>query len=168
MARNYKNGDPCPLCGGVLEAKAETEIFSYKGQNLEYDNYIVHECLTCSEQFVGDKTMKESARRLRDFYREVDGLLTSSQIREIRLRLGLSQDAASELLGGGGKSFARYENCEVVQSLAMDHLLRLLDAKPENLDIIKAKGKQTPQTTIPFKAKFGAVMTGHMVVNYGK
>jgi HTH-type transcriptional regulator/antitoxin MqsA len=168
MAREYKTGEQCPLCVGKLKEVSVAETFNYKGKELEYPNYIVHECDKCGEQFVGNATMKASAKKLRDFYREVDGLLTAIQIKEIRMRLGLNQVAASELLGGGAKGFARYENCDVVQSAAMDNLLRVLDASPELLKVIEDKNKPENTVKIQFKAKFGQVMQGDMVVNYGK
>jgi len=168
MARDYKNGDPCPLCSGILMEKSETETFTYKGKNLECPGYIVHECSSCAEQFIGQKTMKASARSLREFYKEVDGLLSASNIRQIRLRLGLNQDAASELFGGGGKSFARYENSEVIQSVAMDNLLRVLDHNPSELHVIMEKNKPNNGTTIRVKSIFGPQsLQGHLVVNYG-
>ncbi|ABQ25611.1 type II toxin-antitoxin system MqsA family antitoxin [Geotalea uraniireducens] len=168
MAREYKDGEQCPLCIGKLKETSVTEKFTYKGKELEYPGYIVHECDRCGEQFVGKKTMKASAKRLRDFYREVDGLLTSCQIKEIRLKLGLNQGAASELLGGGAKSFARYENCDVIQSEAMDNLLRVLKDSPDLLKVIENKNKPTSTTVIQFQAKFGQVIQGTLVVNYGK
>ncbi|GAM11341.1 antitoxin MqsA [Geobacter sp. OR-1] len=166
---NYNQGDLCPVCGsGVLVSKQVTETFEYKGQFLDVPNYTVWDCPTCEESLVASKDSKATGRRLRDFYRKVDGLLTSLEIKEIRLRLGLNQNAASELLGGGAKSFARYENCEVIQSEAMDNLLRVLDVEPRLLKVIENKNNPQVETTIPFKAKFGAVMHGSMVVNYGK
>jgi len=168
MAREYKIGEQCPLCVGKLEERSVTEIFTYKGKELEYPNYVIHECDKCGEQFVGHTTMKASGKRLRDFYREVDGLLTSCQIKVIRLKLGLNQGAASELLGGGAKSFARYENCDVIQSEAMDNLLRVLEHSPDSLRVIENKNKPQTTTGTQFKVKFGPVMQGTMVVNYGK
>lgn len=169
MARDYKNGDTCPFCSGTLVEKKVTETFTYKGKTLEYPDYLIHECSSCSEELVGQKTMKSSARRLREFYKEVDGLLSASQVRQIRLRLGLNQDAASELLGGGGKSFARYENSEVVQSLAMDNLLRILDHAPTELHVIEEKNRPSTVTKIRVKSYFGPqLMQGQLVVNYGK
>lgn len=169
MARDYKHGDACPFCSGTLFEKHVSETFTYKGKTLEYPDYIVHECNSCSEQLIGQKTMKDSARRLREFYKEVDGLLSASQIRQIRLRLGLNQDAASELLGGGGKSFARYEHSEVIQSLAMDNLLRILDHAPTELHVIKEKNQPCTVTKLHVKSYFGPQpIQNQMVVNYGK
>lgn len=139
MAKEYHDGSPCPLCAGKLKSKTITETFSYKGKSLDYPNYVIHVCDKCGEEFVGDRTIKQSARKLRDFYREVDGLLTSHEIKRIRVKLGRSQDDLGRLLGGGLKAFARYENCDVIQTESMDNLLRVLDEMPSAIDIIENK-----------------------------
>jgi HTH-type transcriptional regulator/antitoxin MqsA len=63
---------------------------------------------------------KESARQaekmLRDFGRGLDRLLTAADIKRIRRKLHLTQEQMAKVLGGGLKSFARYENGQVMQS----------------------------------------------------
>uniref|UniRef100_A0A831UBT3 Type II toxin-antitoxin system MqsA family antitoxin n=1 Tax=Geobacter metallireducens TaxID=28232 RepID=A0A831UBT3_GEOME len=168
MAHEFKNGDPCPLCGEPLQEKAVTETFTYKERTLEYPNYVVHYCAACDDTFVGNRTMKESGRRLRDFYREVDGLLTAGEIRRIRTKLGYTQDDLSDLLGGGAKAFARYENSDVVQSLPMDNLLRILDSHPQAIAALEhkhlPKGKVI-STSMVYHTK---IEEGRMVANYGQ
>ena len=108
-------------------------------------------CASCGEEIVDSKCLKESGRKIRDFYRKVDGLLQSDEIKRIRkFKLGLTQDDASKLIGGGPKSFCKYENCDVVQSEAVDNLLRILDAYPHTMEVIKAKHsfKQSPTKVI--------------------
>ena len=85
--------DQCPICGGSkLERKEVTETFEYKGQSFEYPNYVVYACGSCGEEIVDSKCLKESGRKIRDFYRKVDGLLTSYEIKRIRkFKLGLTQ-----------------------------------------------------------------------------
>jgi HTH-type transcriptional regulator/antitoxin MqsA len=136
-------GDQCPICGtGSVNKKVVTETFEYKGRFLEYPDYIVFECDSCEEEFVDKKTMKESGRAIKDFYRKVDGLLVASEIYRIRkFRLELNQDDASKIIGGGPKSFNKYENSDVIQSEAVDNLLRVLDANPHMIDIIINKHK---------------------------
>lgn len=147
MAKEYKDGSPCPMCKGELKNKSVTETFTYKGKSFEYPNYIVHVCEKCGEEFIGDKTMKESARKLRDFYREVDGLLTANEIKRIRkFKLEKTQEELGALLGGGLKAFARYENSDVIQSEPMDNLLRILDEKPYVLEILE--NKHLPKRTL--------------------
>jgi len=138
-----------------LKKNIITETFTYKGKKFDYPDYIIYKCPSCKEAIVDKNTLKESGRAIRDFYRKVDGLLTSDEIYRIRKnRLCLTQDEASELLGGGAKSFARYENSEVIQSLALDNLLRILDKEPSMLNIIRAKNKRQNGIIIPFTAKF--------------
>lgn len=138
--------DQCPICGSSkLERREVTETFEYKGQSFEYPNYVVYACESCREEIVDSKCLKESGRKIRDFYRKVDGLLTSDEIKRIRkFKLGLTQDEASKLIGGGPKSFCKYENCEVIQSEAVDNLLRVLDAYPHTLEVMKNKHSHKP------------------------
>lgn len=146
----------CPLCGhDGLRRSVVTETFEYKGKTFDYPNYVIYKCPSCKEAVVDKKSLKESGRAIRDFYRKVDGLLTSEEIYRIRkYRLCLTQDQASELLGGGAKSFARYENSEVIQSVALDNLLRILDKNPRLINIIIEKNKEPQGIVIPFSAEF--------------
>jgi HTH-type transcriptional regulator/antitoxin MqsA len=147
----------CPFCGCIgLKKKIVTETFEYKGKSFDYPNYIIYECPACKEEFVDKQSMKDSGRAIRDFYRQVDGLLISTDIRRIReTKLCLTQDKASELLGGGAKSFARYENSEVIQSKAMDKLLRILDNDPSILTVLTDNvEKQKESIVIPLMMKY--------------
>jgi len=75
MNRGYGK---CPICGADgLSKKAITETFEYKGNKLSYPNYIIYECPKCGEAIVDKRTLKESGRAIRDFYRKVDGLLAA-------------------------------------------------------------------------------------------
>jgi HTH-type transcriptional regulator / antitoxin MqsA len=56
--------------------------------------------------------------------------LSSEEIQEIRNNLGLTQEMASKVFGGGENAFSKYENGKVAQSAAMDRLLRLASEFP--------------------------------------
>jgi HTH-type transcriptional regulator/antitoxin MqsA len=164
-----KNENQCPFCGyDRLNKKIITETFEYKDKKFDYPGYVIYECSGCGEEIVDKKSMKESGRAIREFYRQVDGLLVSSEIKRIRkFKLCLTQDQASELLGGGAKSFARYENNEVIQSAALDNLLRVLDKAPHLLNIIENKNKPLQNlVTISINSIYEHNQ-GKMVANYG-
>lgn len=72
-------------------------------------------------------------RTLADLKAEAHGLLKPAEVRAVRQRLKLSQRRAGELLGGGPRSFQKYESGEVLVSQAMAQLLRLLDRDPKRL-----------------------------------
>ncbi len=130
----YKQGDSCPLCGGGnLFEKVVEEHFSYKGHALTVPDYRILECAACGEAVVDKESARRAEKLLRDFGRQVDGLLMAVEIKRIRRKLHLTQEQMATILGGGLKGFARYENGQVVQSRAMDNLLRILDRFPESL-----------------------------------
>jgi HTH-type transcriptional regulator/antitoxin MqsA len=130
----------CPICGsGTLHKKIGTEQFEYKGETIFIPNYITYACSECGEAIVDKNTLKDSGKTLKDFQRKVDGLLTGEQIKAIRNKLELTQEEMADIVGGGQKSLARYESGQVCQSKGMDNLLRILDAYPETLRVIKKK-----------------------------
>lgn len=137
------HGERCPICDmGNLKKEVVAEPFEYKGQKITIPNYIKYRCDKCGEAVVDNGTLRKSGKILKDFQRKVDGLLTGEEIKKIRKKLDLSQEELAEIIGGGLKSVARYESGQVCQSRGMDNLLRILDAYPFTLNIIKKdKGK---------------------------
>ncbi len=128
----------CPICGaGSLKNEVKTETFTYKGESKDIPNYITWSCSECGEAIVDNESLKASGKLLKDFQREVDGLLTGAQIKAIRLKLGLKQAQLANIIGGGEKSVARYEASQISQSKGMDNLLRILDAYPQTLNVIR-------------------------------
>lgn len=165
----------CPVCGiGVLKKKTGAEKFEYKGETLSIPNYITHACGECGEAIVDNVTLKESGKKLKDFQRKVDGLLTGEQIKAIRLKLELTQEQMADIVGGGLKSLARYESGQVCQSKGMDNLLRILDAYPETMRIIKKKMGSTKVIYIDdvrdrkvYRVKEQAIFSESEEVGYG-
>ena len=54
------------------------------------------------------------------------GVLEPNEIRDIRNRLGLSQEALANVTSIGVASIKRWESSKIIQNKAMDNLLRLL------------------------------------------
>lgn len=133
----YKHDDTCPLCGaGSLSEKVVEEFFSYKGHSLAVPDYRILECSACGEAVVEKDSARRAEKLLKDFGRQVDGLLTAADIKRIRRKLHLTQEQMATVLGGGLKGFTRYENGQIIQSRAMDNLLRILDRFPESLGVL--------------------------------
>jgi len=66
-------------------------------------------------------------------------MLSGDQISRIRIALGLSQREAASLFGGGYNAFNKYESGEVLQSFAMDRLLRLASViGPEVISLLSS------------------------------
>ncbi len=140
--------DNCSICGSTdVENVEVTEILNYKGQTKAFQNYKVFRCRACEEEFVNEAYLNSISGEIRDFHREVDGLLVSNEIKRIRTAYGFSQEAFGEILGGGKKAFARYENGSVTQSKPMDNLLRIID---ENSDAISLLSRSQKSKSIHF------------------
>lgn len=125
-----KDNGECPCCGdggGILKRKVIDQEFKYKGQKLIIKDYIIYECITCEESFVDPVTLKESEKPKRDFHRKVDGLLTSDEIKNIRVSLKLTPKDFGEILGVSEENFIQYETGTSTQSKTMDNLLRIID-----------------------------------------
>lgn len=123
--------EKCANCGASeLRFFTEKEAFDYKGQSLTVDvNYAV--CAQCGAEVILPEQIKHNDYRVRDAWRKTDGLLTGVEIAELRKKLGLTQQEAAKVFGGGINAFSKYERGEVIQSEGMDKLMRLaLEERP--------------------------------------
>lgn len=158
----YKTGQRCVVCGeGKLTQKIVTEKFKYKGKENTISDYCVYECNKCEDVLVDSKTIRSTEKILTDFRREIDGLLTSSEIVQIRKKLGKTQKEMAELLEAGEKNFARYETGQVTQGRSTDLLLRVLDKDPYALDSIKHRDKKVEYQKINGKGEINLHQAGY-------
>ncbi|GBE06488.1 antitoxin MqsA [bacterium BMS3Abin10] len=161
----------CPICGAeALEKRSTTETLEYKGRKITIPNYISYKCNECEESIVDEKTIKSSSKILNEFKKEVDGLLPIGEIKRIRNSLGFTQEQISTILGGGKKAFAKYESGRIIQSKAMDNLLRIIGEYPFVINIIskQSRVKKTKITNVidlrEYKAKkYKMKSTGYTV-----
>jgi len=68
-----------------------------------------------------------------------EGLPTPEEIKRIRTKLGLTQEAAGELIGGGPRAFQKYEAGDLLPSRAISSALALLDHDPTSLSVLHAR-----------------------------
>ena len=125
LAKNMNNL-LCPDCCGTntLQSFTEPEQFEYKGQTLNVDvEYSV--CSQCGAESILQDQIKRNDCRTRDAWRKVDGFLSGAEIAALRKQLNLTQQQAAKTFGGESNAFSKYERGEVIQSVAMDNLMRL-------------------------------------------
>lgn len=117
--------EKCADCGAAeLQPFTEAESFEYKGHSLTVDvEYSV--CAQCGAEAILPEQIKRNDCRIRDAWRKADGLLTGTEIMDLRKQLGLTQQDAARVFGGGVNAFSKYERGEVIQSEGMDKLMRL-------------------------------------------
>lgn len=102
---------------------------TFKNVNIAYDATYYY-CELAEELYADEHMMRENDIKLKDAYRKSEGLLTSSDIVEIRSKYGISQTDLCVLLGWGGKTITRYESYQI-QDKAHDAILKKLSIDPE-------------------------------------
>lgn len=118
----------CPLCElGELESRTVIEEIRYRETVLTVRDVELSVCPKCGAELALPPQAKNNERRFADAKRAHDGLLTSREIVAWRKRHGLTQQKAAALVGGGVNAFSKYERGEVVQSQAVDTLMRSVD-----------------------------------------
>jgi len=123
----------CPICDNVhfLEKRKRETQGIVKGEIVEYEE-IFYICPVSNEEeneFVPAAVMDENLLRARDSYRKIKGLLTSSEIAEIRNFYELTQSEFSNLLGWGDVTVTRYES-KNIQDETYDNLMRMARENP--------------------------------------
>lgn len=116
--------DECIVCGeSAVTRSVMTQQFAYVdgGRDILLTADIpVERCANCGETLVGPEG--ELARH--EVICHYLGRLTPSEIKEIRKARSLSQDRFADEVGVGLASIKRWETGAVIQSAAMDKLLR--------------------------------------------
>ncbi len=107
----------------------------YKGNHVTFDMPGWY-CDASDESIHTGRDMKVSDRALNRVKARVEGLLPPEEIKRIRKKLRLSQEAAGELIGGGPRAFQKYEAGDLVPSRAISSALALLDRDPEGIGIL--------------------------------
>lgn len=121
----------CLCCMEEHEVKTVIveEQATFKNVNVNYKaSYFF--CDKTEELFMDEQQMQENDIRMKDAYREKEGLLTSGEINKIRSKYGISQRDLCMLLGWGAKTITRYESHQV-QDKAHDTILKKIDRDPE-------------------------------------
>lgn len=121
----------CPMCESrnVRTITVGRSVAAGDGTLLPYRDKLTV-CGACAERFYTHEQALASSRARAGALRRHEGLLAPDQIRAIRERYGLTQDALERLLRVGPKTVVRWERGTVCQSAAVDTLLVLLRDEP--------------------------------------
>ena len=125
----------CPLCneGTLRDGKIKREL-EYRGH--VYQTTVKGAfCNHCADGFPEHDPREESAWLA--FRDSVDADETA-ELARIRKKLGLTQQEAAKLAGGGKNAFSRYERGQAKPVAAVTNLFRLLDRHPDLLRELQA------------------------------
>src|SRR5262249_42772102 len=137
----------CPVCGSpTLATSTHRRELRYGNQTISVSGLENYVCGTCGADPAFPEQIRRNELRIADAKRRANGLLTGAEIREVREELGLSQPEAAALFGGGPNGFSKYERGEVIQSVAMDRLLRVVHAHSFLLGFLRAQCTEASTT----------------------
>lgn len=123
----------CPHCSSVNVAVISySDTVDFRNMELDVEHLQKSKCVNCGHKWTTDEQrnhnnsiMRSAFVVKRDQYRTEYGLLTGQEIAQMREQFGINQREAAMIFGGGYNAFNKYESGEVLQSFAMDRLVRL-------------------------------------------
>jgi len=84
----------------------------------------------CGMEFGLTEDARFNARAFRSVEQRAQGKLTGQEIRSLRKKIGITQEMAGKLFGGGPVAFCKYEKDDLSPSEPMDNLLWLIQQFP--------------------------------------
>ncbi len=127
--------ESCPVCGEHIVRESRDILLSYNDKETTIEQPGQY-CISCGESFLNPSDLAVTRKQRIDFQREVDHLLKSDEIREIRKKMNLSQRKAGNIFGGEPMAFSKYERGIVKQTRSMDVLMMLISKKKISLEDI--------------------------------
>ncbi|MFH0994056.1 MAG: type II toxin-antitoxin system MqsA family antitoxin [Pseudomonadota bacterium] len=132
------NNPICPKTGAPMHRDVRSLTLTYKGESITFDMPGWY-CDQSDESIHIGKDMKVSDRMLNRVKARSEGLLEPEDIRRIRKKLRLTQEAAGLMIGGGARAFQKYESGDLLPSRAISSALVLLDHDPGALSFLKKR-----------------------------
>ena len=128
----------CPICEeGHLSAEQEMIHVEHMGNEGNIINqYSI--CDVCGSEQATVIDARVNKRAMIEFKKQVQELLTGKEIKELRKGWEFNQEEAAKIFGGGPVAFSKYEVDDVMQSEAMDRLIKIARDVPSALDKLMA------------------------------
>ncbi|WP_276784319.1 type II toxin-antitoxin system MqsA family antitoxin [Thalassolituus oleivorans] len=115
----------CPICDeGHLHARSDEIEVEHAGHTGHIKS-LYSECDECGSETATAAQVRQNKRAMIAFKKQVEGLMTGTEVKAMRHSLGLSQEQAARMFGGGPVAFSKYENDDVIQSEPMNNLLKV-------------------------------------------
>lgn len=124
------NRNFCPACSKTQPVNTVTkeEEMLVRDLRLRVASTVMV-CSVCKEEFASTAQEEENIRHAYDEYRKLKGFLTHSEVRDVRVKYGLSQTAFSRWLGWGDITIHRYEAGSLQDAVHNEALLLLRDPR---------------------------------------
>jgi putative zinc finger/helix-turn-helix YgiT family protein len=133
--------DICTTCGSKMEFVTGPIQEIVNGESFWIPDVAHHNCARCGNKLFSIQVCQTMFEQASSLYRQRHHLLTGAEILAIRKQLKLTQVQLAALLKLGGNTLSRWESGRIVQSAAMDTLLRLLRDVPGTLPYLRKRAR---------------------------
>jgi len=133
----------CPQTGAPMHRDERPMTLTYRGACISFPMPGWY-CDASEESIHTGADMKISDRALNLLKARAENLLEPAEIRRVRKKLGLTQEQAGLLVGGGPRAFQKYEAGDLLPSRAVSSALVLLDHDPNAVKVLWARQKREP------------------------
>lgn len=127
----------CPACGGISKRLVESEKILFRKESFRIQKQFF-KCQQCNEQFTTEELDSVNISQVYNQYREKYQIPFPEQLREIRIKYGITPTKMAEVLGFGTNVYRNYERGEV-PNLSNGTLLNLILNPKEFKSIIANK-----------------------------
>ena len=128
----------CPETGLPMQRGIRPMTLTYKSESMTFDMPGWY-CGACNEGIHTGLDMIISDRALNRLKAIHEALPLPAEIKRVRVKLGLTQEKAGELIGGGPRAFQKYEAGDLLPSRGIASALALLDHDPAGLAVLSAR-----------------------------
>ena len=131
----------CPSCAAAeLVHDTRDMPYTYKGETTSIPAVAGDYCPACGEVVLDMVESVRTSTAMLEFNKQINASIVDPVfIVSVRKKLGLDQQQAAEIFGGGVNAFSRYENGKTKPSLALVKLLKILDRHPDLLNEIRVE-----------------------------
>ena len=133
--------DICTTCGSKMEFVTGPIREVVNGESFWIPDVAHHNCARCGNKLFSIQICQVMIDQGNALYRQRHHLLSGADILAIRKQLKLTQVQLAALLKLGGNTLSRWESGRIVQSAAMDTLLRLLRDVPGTLPYLRKRAR---------------------------
>lgn len=122
----------CGVCGErAVRCSSEPLPIGFREGTFDVQGFEYEHCDACGESFIDAAQMDQIQRVAVETARAGLGRLSSADIREMRLALGITQAVLENQLGVSTGTVGRWERGQELQTRIADNFMRLLRAHPE-------------------------------------
>lgn len=146
----FTHNQECPGCGSTCVKKSESSPYkTWHGRGLISIKQYEYKCSNCKSTWSDEALIIENIAAIRHWAKLNKKLVLASDVKKLRIMLGISQEKAGELFGGGKRAFYKWEHNKNGITEAAEALFYVVLKHPELAEeIAEAKGISLAEETL--------------------